>query len=272
MSDDFLVAGRFSNILHYDRRQFPKIRGSLYSGAKLCSMASLPYPMSYISNEKRRSCTLTEDEIEAAKLVPGRTLVACGEYKSKGSLEIYALSETSANLCNTANAQKPVRNRVTAAASKILYCANHGNRVVYSDGQGYLKWVERDGFSEVRRHKIGHSERASQSSLFRSMPGSDDIAMKLVSTQTAAAGSLGEAGANADDILFWTGDKLGLATFSSNPAFFAEDFVEGSRNDPEAEAEQLYSERMRLALERQAQDVHFVQELGGGGSSLDAGF
>ncbi|KAH7027449.1 uncharacterized protein B0I36DRAFT_327104 [Microdochium trichocladiopsis] len=264
ISNDFLVAGRFSNILHYDRRQFPKIQGSIYSGAKLCSMASLPYSMSYISNEERRSFSLTEDEIQAAKREAGRTLIACGEYKSKGSLEIYGLSDSSKHLSSAANQQKPIRNRVTAAAAKVLYCANHGNRIVYSDGQGYLKWVERDGFSEARRHKIGQSERASQSSLFRSMPGSDDIAMKILSTRTTSGGVAEDTQANSDDILFWTGDKLGLATFSSKPAFFAEDFWEGTKDDPDAEAEQLYSERMRLALERQAQDVHFVRELGAG--------
>ncbi|KXJ91515.1 hypothetical protein Micbo1qcDRAFT_163270 [Microdochium bolleyi] len=267
ISDDFLVAGRFSNILHYDRRQFPKIRGSIYSGAKLCSMASLPYSMSFVGNEQRKSFELNEDEIDAVKSEPGRTLITCGEYKSKGSLEIYGLSASSSHLSSAANQQKPIRNRVTAASAKALYVANHGNRIVYSDGQGYLKWVERDGYTEVRRHKIGQSERTTtQSSLFRSMPGSDDIAVKLLSTRTTSEeGESTTTQANADDILFWTGDKLGLATFSSKPAFFPEDFLDTTGEaGPDEQEEQLYSERMRLALERQAQDVHFVRELGAG--------
>lgn len=43
-SNDMYVSGRFSNILHYDRRKFPAIVGSIYSGALIKSLASLPFP------------------------------------------------------------------------------------------------------------------------------------------------------------------------------------------------------------------------------------
>ncbi|KAI1772666.1 F-box domain-containing protein [Hypoxylon cercidicola] len=266
ISDDIFVAGRFSNILHYDRRMFPNIRGSIHSGARLCSLTSLPYPFSSLESDLRRRFQLSEEQVEKAKNVTGgRTLIACGEYNTKGSLELYGLSSSTNRAPRFQVVQNSVmKNRQTASQSKLLSVINHGTRIVYSDGQGYLKWVERDGFTEVRRHKIGKSETVVQRSLFASMPGSDDIARKILSTGTAQDD---DGRVNDDDILFWTGEKLGLLSFSSEPGFTAEDFEENTKTaeDVAAEKEELmYSEKMRLALEQQARDVRFVQNLGAG--------
>ncbi|OTA86428.1 hypothetical protein M434DRAFT_24202 [Hypoxylon sp. CO27-5] len=268
LSDDIFVAGRFSNILHYDRRMFPAIRGSIHSGAKLCSLTSLPYPFSSLNSDLRRRFQLSEEQVEKAKNVTGgRTLIACGEYNTKGSLELYGLSSSPDDVPRSRVIQNStMKNRQTASQSKLLSVINHGTRIVFSDGQGYLKWVERDGFTEVRRHKIGKSERVVHRSLFGSMPGSDDIARKILSTRTP--GQDGDLRVNDDDIMFWTGERLGLLSFSSKPGFSPEDFEENSRTPEEIaaeEEEQMYSERMRLALERQARDVRFVQHLGAGG-------
>ncbi|OTA68513.1 F-box domain-containing protein [Hypoxylon sp. EC38] len=267
LSDDIFVAGRFSNILHYDRRMFPAIRGSIHSGAKLCSLTSLPYPFSSLNSDLRRRFQLSEEQVEKAKNVTGgRTLIACGEYNTKGSLELYGLSSSPDDVPRSRVIQNStMKNRQTASQSKLLSVINHGTRIVFSDGQGYLKWVERDGFTEVRRHKIGKSERVVHRSLFGSMPGSDDIARKILSTRTP--GQDGDLRVNDDDIMFWTGERLGLLSFSSKPGFSPEDFEENSRTPEEIaaeEEEQMYSERMRLALERQARDVRFVQHLGAG--------
>ncbi|KAI1209697.1 F-box domain-containing protein [Annulohypoxylon truncatum] len=267
LSDDIFVAGRFSNILHYDRRMFPAIRGSIHSGAKLCSLTSLPYPFSSLNSDLRRRFQLSEEQVEKSKSVTGgRTLIACGEYNTKGSLELYGLSSGSSNASQPRVIhESTMKNRQAASQSKLLSVINHGTRLVFSDGQGYLKWVERDGFTEVRRHKIGKSERIIHRSLFGSMPGSDDIARKILSTRTP--GQDGEARVNDDDILFWTGEKLGLLSFSSEPGFSPEDFDEHPRTPEEIAAEEeehMYAERMRLALERQARDVRFVQNLGAG--------
>lgn len=267
LSDDIFVAGRFSNILHYDRRMFPAIRGSIHSGAKLCSLASLPYPFSSLDTDLRRRFLLSEEQVERAKSATGgRTLIACGEYNTKGSLELYGLSSSIGNLPQSRVIHNStMKNRQTASQSKLLSVMNHGTRIVFSDGQGYLKWAERDGFTEVRRHKIGKSERVGHRSLFGSMPGSDDIARKIMSTRTT--GQDGDVQVNDDDIVFWTGEKLGLLSFSSQPGFSAEDFEENTKTPEEISAEeqeQMYSERMRLALERQARDVRFVQNLGAG--------
>ena len=276
LSDDIYVAGRFSNILHYDRRKFPAIRGSIHSGARLCSMASLPYPFSALDSELRRRGELSLEQVEASKTaVGGRTLIACGEYNTKGSLELYGLtSEATARVGTPGGLQNSTfKNRQTCSHSKLLSVVNHGARLAVSDGSGYIKWFERDGFTEVRRCRIGHSERSQGPSIFASMPGSDDIARKLLPTRGPADEAVEERGGgggptNNDDLLFWTGEKLGLVTFSARPGFTAEDFEErlGTPDDEALAAQSEYSERMRRALERQADDVRFVRNLG-----LDSG-
>ncbi|KAI8963671.1 hypothetical protein F5Y11DRAFT_356196 [Daldinia sp. FL1419] len=272
LSDDIFVAGRFSNILHYDRRMFPAIKGSVHSGARLCSLTSLPFPFATLYSDLRQRIQPSEEQMEKGRnTTNGRTLIACGEYSTKGSLELYGLSSGADDSPREPVIQKSsLKNRQTASQSKLLSVINHGTRIVFSDGQGYLKWVERDGFTEVRRHKIGKSERVAQRSLFSSMPGSDDIARKILSTRTP--GQDGEIRANDEDILFWTGERLGMLSFSSQPGFSPEDFEENTRTPEDVaaeEEEQMYGERMRLALERQARDVRFVQHLGAG--SLHSG-
>ncbi|RWA13692.1 hypothetical protein EKO27_g1411 [Xylaria grammica] len=263
LSDDIFVAGRFTSILHYDRRMFPSIKGSLHSGGRLCSLTSLPYPFSSIDSSLRRRLELTEEQVTKSKSIAGgRTLIACGEYNTKGSLEVYGLSSKSEDGRSIQiSYDSTMKNRQTASSSKLLSVINHGNRLVFSDGQGYLKWMERDGFTEVRRHRIGKVEKVTHRSLFGAMPGSDDIARKLLSTRT----EVGQSTCNNDEILFWTGEALGLVGFSSRSGFSPEDFVENTKTPEEAaaeEEEQVYAERMRLALERQADEVRFVQNLG----------
>ncbi|GAP88187.2 putative F-box domain-containing protein [Rosellinia necatrix] len=263
LSDDIFVAGRFTSILHYDRRMFPSIKGSLHSGGRLCSLASLPYPFSSVDSDQRRRLELTEEQVTKSKnIAGGRTLIACGGYNTKGSLEMYGLSAKPEDGSWThISYDSTTKNRQTASSSKLLSVVNHGNRIAFSDGQGYVKWMERDGFTEVRRHKIGKVEKVTHRSLFGAMPGSDDIARKLLSTRTEA----GNNNPNDDDILFWTGETLGLLSFSSRPSFYPEDFVDSQRTPEEVAAgdeEQAYTERMRLVLERQADEARFVQNLG----------
>ncbi|KAI8259245.1 hypothetical protein K4K53_003719 [Colletotrichum sp. SAR 10_77] len=262
-SDDIYVAGRFSNILHYDRRTFPSIVGSIHSGARLSSLASLPYPFSTMDSEIRRKAELSLEQVLDSKMkAGGRTLIAAGEYNTKGSLELYGLCPPQGNSSAALMQNSTMKNRQTSSQSKILSVTNQGTRIVFSDGSGLLKWFERDGFTEVRRHKIGHSEVSERPSLFASMPGSDDLARKILSTQTRT----GVDNVNDDDILFWTGEKLGLVSFSSKPGFQADDFEEERQlSEEEArveEAEKQYNEKMRIALERQADDVRIVRGLG----------
>lgn len=277
--DDIYVAGRFSNILHYDRHKFPSISGSIFSGARLCAMTSLPYPFSASDSEQRRKGQLSLNQVNAIKADRGRTLVACGEYNTKGSLELYSLrSETTpqgggGGGGTTKSDDRMLQNRQTSSQSKLLSVANHGTRLVFSNGSGVLKWFERDGFTEVRRCRIGDCEISGANnasggeqrqglSLFSSMPGSDDLARKLLPTQPERGGS---GAVNENDIVFWTGERLGLIGFSAKAGFTADEFEEEAWSAEELEkqrAERDYSERLQRALQRQAEDARFVQGLG----------
>lgn len=264
ITDEIYVAGRFPSILIYDRRMFPSIKGSIHSGARLSSLASLPFPYSTMDSELRRDAQMSIEQVETSKEMPrnGRTLLAFGEYKTKGSLEMYGL-QASPRLPTSlpgALSNSVFKNRQCSSDSKILSGTTHGTRLVFSDGSGWIKWFERDGFTEVRRQWIGHCERAQGPSLFGNMPGADDIARKLLSTQEEATGRV-----NDNDLLFWTGEHLGMVSFTSSPPTTPDMFEEDMRSAEELQKEQeeqAYSENMRRALEKQAEDVRLVRNLG----------
>lgn len=253
VSDDIFVAGRFSNILQYDRRTFPAIKCSIWSGGSLCSMTGSPYPYGAREYESRRKGDLTMEQVADSKMLNGgRTLIACGEYSQKGSLEVYGLSPPSEAKTETSH----FKNRFTASGSKLLSVVNHGTRIAVSDAQGYIKWFERDGFTEVRRCKIGHNEGEGQRTpaMFASMPSADDLARKILPTKE------GSTRVNDNDLLFWTGEKLGLVGFGPEP------LPDNNRFDPDAERtaqhiieaydseEERYRELMRLGLYQNAQN------------------
>ena len=302
-SHDIYVAGRFTSILHYDRRMFPALRGTIHSGARLCSLSSLPYPFSALDSEVRRRGEYTLEQIEANRAAiaasHGRTLIAAGEYNTKGSLELYGLRSHPDGDINTLGAlhNSVHKNRQTCSQSKLLSVVTHGTRIAFSDGSGDIKWFERDGFTEVRRVHIGSSDRedpaapdaASDSETepdrhppsrshslfapFQSPGANDEIGRKLLPTLPPRHSSCfdskyGHNPVNNDDLLFWTGDKLGLVTFSSVPGFHADEFEEVVL-DEEALArereEREYVGAMRRALRRHADDVWFVRGLGLGG-------
>lgn len=267
VSDDIYVAGRFSNILHYDRRKFPLIAGSLHSSGLLSSMTALPFPFSTVDHEVRQQGELSAAQVAESKLKDGRTLIVGGSYKAKGSLEIYGLS--SAESTHGRSQQNScLKNRHTAASSTLLYVANHGTRIVFSDGNGYLKWFERDGTTECRRLKIGHSDAEGKSTLFGSMPAADDVARKILSTRSRRDdGDSRPNRHNDDDILFWTGEKLGMVGFTKSPRYGELDFEpdEDVEMSAESAARHEYSGRVRRALEQTANEARFLGGLGAGG-------
>lgn len=270
---DIYVAGRFSSILNYDRRYFPKLQGTIYSGARLCSLASLPYPFASMEKDLMRRGELSIEQVWAAKTLPGKTLIACGEYNSKGSLEMYGLSPLpylttiSSNPSVGRLQNSTMKNRQTSSSSKLLSVCNHGTRIVVSDGGGNLKWLERDGFTEARRWNIAHDSVEAPRGIFGTLvdsymdSGSGDIARKILNTHTRQA----EKPVNEDDLVVWTGEKIGLLTFSSKPGFTADTFEETAKTAEEVHKEReerVYSETMRRALERQANEVRYVRGLG----------
>ncbi|KAK3713379.1 hypothetical protein LTR37_008571 [Vermiconidia calcicola] len=275
------VAGRFTSLLNYDRRFFPRLRGTIHSGARIASLASLPYSLVPRDLDLVRNPDASISALLEARSQPGTTMLAAAEYKGKGSLELYGLPRV-----------QPYQNRQTASASKLLSVAPHGGQIVFSDGDGNMKWVERDGFSHVRTFNINDrppdaAANASQdassygiwSSTASEMPGQGDIVQKIVPTQpTSISTSHTHAGSerldtNQSDLLLWTGDgALGVLGFGhSNPLGEQDDWhdaVESQAVSAEQrakeDAERQYGMAMRRALERNADEVRFVRGWGMG--------
>lgn len=232
------VAGRFPSILNYDRRHFPKLTSTIHSGARLCSITSLPNPKHPI-------------------------LAAAGEYKGKGSLELYPLDSASvASRRNTI--PEPARNRTSASRSKLLSLTPHGTRLLFSDSDGQLKWVERDGSTLVRRWNINtfdisvSDSESARSGIFDADPNEGDVARKLLPVGAGAR----------SEVCVWTGEKVGVLGFRDKPRFsFGVDERDGTwtsdgSSDGESIDERDYARMMRRALERQANEVRFVRGLG----------
>jgi hypothetical protein len=270
---DIYVAGRFPSILNYDRRYFPKLRGTIHSGARLCSMTSLPYPFASMEKDLARRGELSIEQVWEAKTRPGKTLIACGEYNSKGSLEMYGLCpephlSTISSDSSAGSLQNSVmKNRQTSSSSKLLSVANHGTRIVVSDGGGNLKWLERDGFTEARRWNIAHGLAEAPRGIFGTLghsymdSGSGDIVIKIANTHNGREGNLVN-----EELVLWTGEKIGLLSFSSKPGFTAASFEDAGNKTPEQirteREEQTYAETMGRALEANANEVRWMRGLG----------
>ena len=233
-SSSIYVAGRFPSILKYDRR-YSRLASTIHSGARLCSIASLPNP-------KRP------------------TLAAAGEYNGKGSLELYPLDPVSATPLD------PTRNRTSASRSKLLSLTPHGTRLLFSDSDGKLKWVERDGSTLVRQWNIDTYDTSSlsdsesaRSGIFNADPNEGDVARKLLPVGTGAR----------SEVCVWTGERIGVLGFKDKPRFsFGRDETsgmctpEGSSDGESSFDERDYGRMMRRALERQADEVRFVRGMG----------
>lgn len=274
VTDDIYVSGRFTSILHYDRRKFPSIVDSLHSGAMVNTLAALPYPFSTVESEVRRYGEFSAERArELRHARAGQTIVAGGAYNSKGSLEMYGIAapgDSTGSVDGNIVTNSVQQNRQTAASSSILSLTNHGTKIVFSDGSGFIKWFERDGTTECRRMRIGSSETQNLTgrSIYASMPASDDLARKIVSTKSAA-GPIDDGvdeRPNNDNIVFWTGEKLGMVSFTTSPLWTADDFRDPKELElsEEEKAREEYTSHIRDALERQADEVNFVSRLGYG--------
>ena len=239
-SPTIYIAGRFPSILTYDRRLFPKLTSTIHSGARLCSITSLPTP-------------------------EYPTLVAAGEYNGKGSLEFYPVNPSTSSettLPASVPEAEPIRNRASASSSKLLSLINHGTRLLFSDGGGQLRWVERDGSTLVRRWNINAYSDApgylDTGGIFSGNPNEGDVARKLLPVSSE----------ERSEVLMWTGEKIGVLGFRKNSRFVVEgDAVDekwstggGIANEELNERE--YGSMMREALERQADEARFMQGLG----------
>lgn len=270
------VAGRFTSLLNYDRRFFPRLRGTVFSGARIASLFATPHPFIPRSLDLMRNPNASMSALLEAKQRTGTTILAAAEYKGKGSLELYGLPDL-----------QSYQNRQTASASKLLSAVPHGGRIVFSDGDGHLKWMERDGFTHVRTFNINDAmpdaEASAQdasaygiwSSTASEMPGQGDIVQKMLptySSRSVPSAEMGRPDINQNNLLLWTGDgRLGILGFGQSDPLGAEEWhhaMESQAKNAEEmareDAERQYSQRVRRALERNADEVRSVRGLGMG--------
>lgn len=271
------VAGRFPSILTYNRRMFPRLASAVYSGSRLSSITSLPLPIL-----QPRTSPLSDSAAT-------HTLIACGEYNGKGTLELYPFfTSTSSSAPSTDDPTTakdegrgeggekpeipPYKNRVSASASKLLSVTPHGTRLVFSDIDGGLKWVERDGQSLVRRWNI-NAYTASVTSPHTFAPRSafeetdDDDAAQDGGSVARKLLPVGERGDSRGEVAVWTGEKVGILGFRPRPRWELEQGRERGEGGEAGGgggggAERVYQQRMRYALERQADEVRWMTGLG----------
>ncbi|KAF2662475.1 hypothetical protein K491DRAFT_764233 [Lophiostoma macrostomum CBS 122681] len=269
---DIWVGGRFTSFLNFDRRYFPRLRGTVHSGARLSCLTAIPYP--FIPNDLRLNSPYPSSALLRAKSTPGYTLIAAGEYKGKGSLELYSLSSDpsrSINPSDTRTTKKShtcYQNRQTASSSKLLSVAPHGTRLVFADGEGNMKWVERDGSTFVR--KLNINDTATPNGAMAPEEGWGEIVQKILPTVSPSPSSprattvpLGE-----DNLIIWTGDgRLGLVGFGGEAFREAgQDELEEAAMEHDAREtrarEREYGTEMRRALEHQARELRWLRGYG----------
>lgn len=274
---DIWVGGRFTSFLNFDRRFFPRLRGTVHSGARLSCLTALPHP--FVPHDLRLGRPYSSPSLlRAAKSVPGYTLIAAGEYKGKGSLELYGLSSDPARSINssdnrtTRNHHACYQNRQTASSSKLLSVAPHGTRLVFSDGDGNLKWVERDGSTPVRQFNINNETPLPPSSTSTATThggieaGWGDIVQKIIPTVSTSPSSPAQSVAlGQDNLIIWTGDgRLGMVGFG-NQVFGTsnlDDLAEKEEETRYREKEREYGAEMRRALEHQARELRWLRGYG----------
>lgn len=209
------------------------------------------------------------DDVWSAKTAVGDTLIACGEYKSKGSLELYGLSSPLSDpRCDSMPAAAPralqssTKNRQTSSSSKLLSVTPHGSRLVFTDANGNVKWVERDGFTEVRHWNIQHASTRPRGVSYAPDDDSDgDIVRKILPTRRPGS----RPAVNADNLLLWTGEKIGMLRFTGKPGVSAVDYDEAAgalEESHQERAERTYGEEMQRALRAQADEVRLMSSLG----------
>lgn len=282
------VAGRFTSLLHYDRRFWPRISSTIFSGARLSSLSLLPKPFAPPLS--------MADSIPAC--ATGHTLVAAGAYKGKGSLETYPLLPTAAapspsllsssfppSPSTLASSTRPspsplpdgYKNRQSASRSRLLHATPHGARLLLADGDGALKWLERDASTPVRSATL--ADLAATSHAPESASASDgepdapaDVAVRLV---PAVAPRAPTRAAHGGDVLLQTdAGRVGVLGFRRGDVLAAghvcgedarevfEAGVEGEAGTAERARRRRYAEGMRRALEGAERELWWVRGLG----------
>ncbi|KAH8701654.1 hypothetical protein BGW36DRAFT_314150 [Talaromyces proteolyticus] len=259
-----LLAGRFPSILCYDRRTFPKLQQAIHSGGRLCGLTSVPPPNFPVCSHPH--------------WLNKHTVVACGEYNGRGSLELYDLAFSGSDP-QSANAESTMhtaryQNRQSASSSKLLSVASHGARIVFSDSNGNIKWIERDGRTEIRRWNINTDRPQSPPSSLDNVPDglispSGMFWSSDANSRNAVARKILPTDANldGDELLVWTGDRIGRLKFSHDNDHVEEDEYKYDDEDHMISdldpAERQTRRESRQALRRREQEYAHMMRLAG---------
>ncbi|PGH33771.1 hypothetical protein GX50_03428 [[Emmonsia] crescens] len=272
--NSIVLAGRFSAILLYDRRNLSHLVSTAHSGARICSLAAIPTcPRPY---------SITRPELQG-----NHTVVAAGEYKGCGSLEMFSIS-TPANPGNYQNQERTFLvkdgiclNRQSASGSKLLSVAAHGTRLVFTDANGYIKWVERDGRTEVRRWNLSKDikyRRRRRGPTSANPSSSHDLEYCRWTAEYATGGSdivrkilpTGYTNVLDDELLIWTGDRIGRLRFSNKPghdwnneAEIYEEEMESMRREEDHNMA-VYAETVFQSLKTHQQELTWMGDFGTG--------
>ena len=264
--DSIWVAGRFTHLLNYDRRSFPRLRGTVHSGARLSSIAILPFPLKPRFMDLLQDPSLRIQDVHAAKSIAGTTLLAAGDYKGKGSIEFYDLQQSPSG-------SRPThfyRNRQSASSNKLLSVACHGLSTVYSDGNGSIKWIERDGSTPIRNYNInGRPDSACDSRLRDGTPDKpwpEDIVQKMIPLQTPSRSGSGlgsRIDVNQSDLVLKTADgRIGILGFGSESWYAmgdVEEVVETFEEKVHRDRETSYTESMGRLLDMHADEAMLLK-------------
>ncbi|KAI4196579.1 MAG: hypothetical protein LQ346_003197 [Caloplaca aetnensis] len=187
---------------------------------------------------------LTEVDLETLRISSSE------EYPSP----ISALSEASHP--TLAEPAVPYKNRSSASSSKLLSVIPHGTRIVFSDSDGGLKWVERDGHTLVRRWNLNAYNAST-------VPAPDPAASQMFASHDGGSVArkilpLGSWEEPKGELAVWTGEKIGILGFRPKPRFE----WEWDQREVVGTEEGEFRTMMRRALERDADNARIVRGLG----------
>lgn len=265
---EIYVAGRFPSILCYERRMWPKLRGTIHSGGQLCALAKIPAcPISPPGLSSWDDVQQPEEDEQQARAQV--TLLAAGGYNGRGTLEIYPLRTTPPVFrthSSLPTGTHPIdinatKNRQTASRSKLLTLASHGARIVTGDGDGVIKWLERDGRTVVRVHLVeapekkrggagglwGNSGAAGTAGMIPGhLPAGGEAVRKVIVAKDGG-----------EELVVWAGDRVGVLG-----SFGDEELEEEKKDEKSEEQMEAYLDRMREVLQRQAAEARIMAGLG----------
>ena len=302
--NEIIVAGRMPSILFYDKRTFPQLQSVIHSGARLASLASISYPPQGASP----TSTTAESTLIAAGEYHGRGSLEIYElpyhrpsdqkpsYGTEAEEEYVApslsrqddIEPTEQPSVPTSSSETPslkpaqnttepysYKNRQSSSSAKILSVAIQGTRIVYSDTEGKLHWVERDGRGLARRWNINSYSYSHKGGAVIG----EAVARKILtfpSDSTHHSGDRAGMSRGDGDLLIWTGWDLAVVTskmkwtghdelvkaFEEKMSLEDSEGVGSKSKDKEREREEEYARTMRRALERQADERRFLARFG----------